>query len=448
MMRSMYSGVSGLNIHQTKMDVIGNNIANVNTVGFKSSRVTFGEVFSQTIQGASSPNANLGGTNPKQIGLGASLGSIDVNMTEGASQRTDNNLDIQIKGSGFFVVSNAAGNYFTRAGAFNIDKAGNLVNSSGMKVMGWQADATTNEIKKGTVAPLKILDDATSFAEPEKTKNITFSGNINKNDEAIQTTGAGVPFNIQFFDSLGYQYTATLTLKATANPNEYAVTMAADSILNSEGKNPLDGGGAKTLKNTVIPNGAGNPALIKFDPATGKISTAAGTATSFSIEGLAGPDSTFENPIKVDFSTMTMYDGKTALKTVRGDSKGVGAGNKSGKISGYEVGGDGTILGKYTNGATKKLGQMVVANFANPAGLQKAGDNLFTTTANSGDFDGIGEDVTASGGNFTSGVLEMSNVNLSSEFTEMITTQRGFQANSRIITSSDELLQELVNLKR
>lgn len=433
MMRSMYSGVSGLSIHQTKMDVIGNNIANVNTVGFKASRVTFGEVFSQTVQGATGASEFTGGTNPLQIGLGSAISSIDVNMGEGASQRTDNPLDIQISGDGFFVVSNAAGNFFTRAGAFSIDAAGNLVNPDGMKVMGWPVDEDTNSIQKGTVEGLKILDADKIYSEPTYTTDSVLSGNINKNDESL--AGTGIPFTLQFYDSLGYQYTGTFTITETGTANQYAISMDADSIVDSEG-NPASTEG---YTNAAV------AATVTFDPATGQIADT--DAGEFTITGLTTPFSQFST-ITVSYDNLTMYSGTTAVETVKGDSDGNGAGNTAGSISGYEVGSDGTILGRYTNGQTKLLGQMVVATFSNPAGLQKSGDNLFTTTSNSGDFDGIGEDITASGGSFTSGVLEMSNVDLSSEFTEMITTQRGFQANSRIITSSDEMLQELVNLKR
>lgn len=434
-MRSMYSGVSGLRIHQTKMDVIGNNIANVNTVGFKASRVTFSEVFSQTVQGASGASENSGGKNPMQIGLGASIGSIDINMGEGAAQRTDNPLDLKIEGPGFFVVSDITGNKFTRAGAFRIDEAGNMVTPSGLQVMGWKVDEATNEIQKGQVEPIKILSSANLYSEPTSTSNVTLSGNINQNDTQLTTTG--VPFTTNFYDSLGYRYTAEFRITEVA-ANQYNIHLDQDSITDSKGNVGL----AVGLTNATIDQ------VVNFDPATGKIVPVIAPAVNeFSMTGLASPFSTFNN-VAINFNDLTMFAGNTTVEAVPGNKDGLGAGNKAGSISGYEIGSNGKIVGRYTNGETKLLGQMVVANFRNPAGLQKIGGNLFETTMNSGEFDGIGEDITSSGGSFNAGVLEMSNVDLSKEFTEMITTQRGFQANSRIITSSDELLQELVNLKR
>ena len=434
MMRSMYSGVSGLRIHQTKMDVIGNNIANVNTVGFKSSRVTFSEVFSQTLQGASGASENSGGTNPMQIGLGASISSIDVDMTEGAAQRTDNPLDLKIEGEGFFVVSDVTGNKFTRAGAFRIDEAGNLVNPDGLNVMGWYPDSNTGEIEKTKVVPLQILNAQNMYVEPSMTTAVTLSGNINKNDPQI-LSAAGSPFTVNFYDSLGYKYTAEFQITCpdpTGAPNDFEITLDADSVTDANGN---------TIQNDAMTG------QLTFDPATGKVTS----ATGFQIENLSTGFSQFPGApdyLTIDASGLTMFSGNTTVKGAAGDADGLGSGNQAGAISGYEVGADGKILGRYSNGETKLLGQIVIATFQNPAGLQKIGANLFTTTSNSGDFDGIGQDVTSTGGSFNAGVLEMSNVDLSREFTEMITTQRGFQANSRIITSSDEMLQELVNLKR
>lgn len=442
MMRSMYSGVSGLRIHQTKMDVIGNNIANVNTVGFKSSRVTFSEVFSQTIQGASGASENSGGTNPMQIGLGASISSIDIDMAEGAAQRTDNPLDLKIEGDGFFVVSDITGNKFTKAGAFRIDEAGNLVSPDGLNLMGWYPDATSGLIEKTKVVPLQVLNAQNQYVEPAMTQGVTLSGNINKNDPQLPPAIGGSPFTVNLYDSLGYKYTAEFQVQSVAgSPNSFLFVLPPNSITDSKGNKITNAGVSHT---------------VPFDPGTGKIPAAA-AVTSFNITGLssattapvvAGAFSSFPTSMPVDFSGLTMFSGNTTVIGTAGDKNGIGAGNMAGSISGFEVGSDGKILGRYTNGETKLLGQVVIAKFQNPAGLQKMGGNLFQTTSNSGEFDGIGEDIKSSGGSFNAGVLEMSNVDLSREFTEMITTQRGFQANSRIITSSDEMLQELVNLKR
>jgi len=354
-MRSMFSGVSGLKVHQTKMDVIGNNIANVNTVGFKSSRVTFSEIFSQTIQSATGPGDYLGGTNPMQIGLGTSISSIDVNMTEGAAQRTDNPLDLKIEGNGFFVVSDATGNKFTRAGAFIIDEAGYLVNPDGLHVMGWEADPNTKEIVKSKVKPLQIFDVNNMYVEPDMTTSATLSGNIDKNDPQLST---GSPFTFTIYDSLGYKYNVPFTITypdPTSNPNQFEFTLANDSITDANGD---------TINNDTL------TFTVDFQP-DGTIDLS-GTTTA-DITGIDAGFSDFVDPLTIDFSALTMYEnnGITTVEGKAGDSEGKGSGHEAGSIYDFQIGTDGTIYGLYTNGDTKLIGQIVVANFDNPAGLQK-----------------------------------------------------------------------------
>lgn len=438
MMRSMYSGVSGLRVHQTKMDVIGNNISNVNTTGFKSSRTLFNEVFSQNLQGASGPTPNLGGRNPMQIGLGANVNTIDINMNEGASQRTDIVTDLKIEGNGFFIVRNAEGTKFTRAGAFRVDVAGNLVNPAGMYVMGWKPDPDRpNEIQKAEVTPLKIMSAENMYSSPVGTTKGMISGNINQNDSQVQSTALGAPVTMNFYDSQGYPYTAQFRVKKDpGNPAAYQLTL--EKVTDQNGKD---------ITTTTNPNMAidPNPVALTFD-AAGNIANP--TAAKFKIAAAETDFKSKISDIEIDFSQITQFSGNTTIEGVRGDKDKVGAGNAAGKMTSYQIGGDGRIMAKYSNGDSKLLGQIAVADFDNPAGLQKEGENLFGTTMNSGEFNGIGKDVTSIGSKINSGVLEMSNVDLSLEFTEMITTQRGFQANSRVITTSDEILQELVNLKR
>ncbi len=435
MMRSMYSGVSGLRVHQTKMDVIGNNISNVNTAGFKASRTLFNEVFSQNLQNASGPTPNLGGRNPMQIGLGANVNTIDINMNEGAAQRTDLVTDLKIEGNGFFVVKNAEGIKFTRAGAFRVDVAGNLVNPSGMFVMGWQPDPDRpNEIQKGEVTPLKVMSAANMYSSPVATTKGMITGNINQNDSQVQSTALGAPITFNFFDSQGYPYTAQFRVKKGANPGSYDLTLEKVTDQNSQ-----------NIMTTTTPPMAIAAVTLTFD-AAGNIADP--TTAKFNIPAVETAFKSKISDIEIDFSKVTQFSGNTTIQGVRGDKDKVGAGNMAGEMSGYQIGGDGRILAKYSNGDSKLLGQIVIADFDNPAGLQKEGNNLFGTTMNSGEFNGIGKDATSIGSTINSGVLEMSNVDLSLEFTEMITTQRGFQANSRVITTSDEILQELVNLKR
>ena len=238
MMRSLFSGVSGLKVHQTKMDVIGNNISNVNTIGFKSSSVTFSDVLYQTTQNASGPNTATGtaGRNAKQIGLGSNVASITTNITTaGASQRTDNPFDVMIEGDSFFVVNNGGTNYFTKSGAFNIDSQGTLCTASGASVMGWQVDPN-DETKTvaDAVSPLTIMSPENLYANPAATTDVYISGNIDSKDTQL-TSNTGKMVNISFYDNLGHSYTADMVVKQTADAtDEY--TVAITDVKDEDGK--------------------------------------------------------------------------------------------------------------------------------------------------------------------------------------------------------------------
>lgn len=485
MMRSLFSGVAGLKTHQTKMDVIGNNIANVNTVAYKSQNVTFQELMYQTTQNASAANAETGrgGINAKQIGLGVQTGAINANIsTSGASQTTGNPFDIQIKGDSFFVVSDGSNNYFTRAGAFYVDGMGNLaMTSNGYTVMGWQEDPNKpGTIIKDTVSPLKIMSAENLTSQPEQTTQAYLSGVIDKNSTQLSSS-TGLIVNFGIYDSLGYSYIAKFALKdidGSGNklPEGQYIFEPVD-LIDSKGyslmysskptdpnykegyeKNGYDAeGGPGADGATGFPKtmnidltGAKTPGYLTYDTITGKSLdvNAAGNDLEFKLT-IGGIDA-FDSDITVVTGKSTMYDNKgtSTIKGNAGDYDGNYAGRKVGEMSGVAVGQDGKITATYDNGTSKLLGQIAVANFANPSGLEKLGDNLYQSTPNSGAFDGIGEDITAGSGSLSTGVLEMSNVDLSAEFTDMITTQRGFQANSRIITVSDSMLEELTNLKR
>ena len=433
MMRSLYSGVSGLKVHQTKMDVIGNNIANVNTVGFKSSTVTFKDVFYQTTQSASGPNetTGTGGQNAKQIGLGVSLGSISKNITsEGGSQRTDNPFDMKLSGDGFFIVNKAGVNYFTRAGAFTTDAAGNLVNGDGYNVMGWQADKDGNVIKD-TVSKLTIKTADKLQTKAAKTEKTSFTGNINASDSSFVSDGkggytGGITMSAQIYDSVGQQYLLTFNVAKTTTANQYTITPT--TLKSTDG----------TDYSAALPT---TQTTLTFDANKGTV-TAPADPVDLDINwqgaNIAGRD---KQTISFDFSGLTSVATETSTHS-SSDGKAVG------KMTGVGVQTDGRIIAAYSNGDNVCIGQIAVATFDNPAGLEAVGNTMYQTTMNSGTFDGIGEDVSAGGGSITTGVLEMSNVDLSTEFTEMITTQRGFQANSRIITVSDTMIEELTNLKR
>lgn len=479
MMRSLYSGVSGLKVHQTKMDVIGNNISNVNTVGFKASTVNFSDIFYQTTQSATGPNGETGapGQNAKQIGLGANLASIKTQITtHGGAQRTDNPFDLMLSDDSFFIVNNGGINYFTKSGAFEVDAAGTLCTSDGATVMGWQVDPKDpKKIVSNQVSALKIMAPENMFTEPAATEKTTFSGNIDQNDTQLAD---GKPQQMQFYDSLGNLCTAKLSFKEHAD-GQYEVIVT--DILGADDKSiftRLDPGTGKYVATnvkvkfgdieyalnagnfdedtgkvtTLTPTGTGNN-FINFNPGKGTFTGAgaAGTGTGDSLKfSITGAAADLYKEIDVDFSTMTMFSksGKADFGSNRGGLDNTGAGKMVGKMNGISVDTAGKIYGTYDNGDLKLLGQIAVASFANPSGLEAVGDNRFAETQNSGNFDGIGEDISASGGKMSSGVLEMSNVDLSQQFTDMIVTQRGFQANSRIITTSDTMLEELINLKR
>ncbi|QHQ62079.1 flagellar hook-basal body complex protein [Anaerocolumna sedimenticola] len=490
MMRSLYSGVSGLRVHQTKMDVIGNNIANVNTVGFKASSVNFSDIYYQTLQSATGPNetTGAGGQNAMQIGLGSSVASIVASITQtGGSQRTDNPYDVMISGDSFFIVNSGGTNYFTKAGDFLPDENGTLTTSSGAVVMGWQPDpADPTTILKDTVSPLRVMSPENLFSEPEATTEANISGNIDPQDKNIVSSGSGEFVSISFYDSIGQEYTAKFkVLQTTTSTSVYNVTLS--DITDKNGKSifvTYDETNKKYIANAAIGTvkfgGQTLPDIAdsNVDPDTGEITWPASTGTntmSFNASGkfigiddsatapTASADDTKSlglsigvtgnNPFKdvnVDFSTITQYgaSGTTSIEGDNGTTDGKKGGRKAGTMTGIGIDESGKIYGKYDNGDSKLLGQIAVASFSNPSGLEAVGNNMFAETLNSGSFDGIGHDVTSDGGGMTTGVLEMSNVDLSAQFTDMITTQRGFQANSRVITTSDTLLEELINLKR
>lgn len=527
MMRSLYSAVSGLKTHQTRMDVIGNNIANVNTEAFKSSRVTFTEIMYQTTASASGGNAatGVGGINAKQIGLGVSTGATTISITTaGAAETTGNPFDLKLTDSestNFFIVSDGTNTFFTRSGSYYVDGNGFLcMTSTGYTLMGWQVDPTTGEIKKDTVTPLQVMSAANQTSAPEATTLGAASGILDKNDPNV-TSDDGYAMTLNFYDDLGYSYTAKFAVKPLMTGNEAndraKYTVELTSLMDSNGKDYLeaynamattpltydqlvrqyskdaDGNVLATLRDEngdpvldadgnptqviVEQNAAGNwvrrdtgeamepdlvelindanglSCVLEFNPDNGEFVSIGGDDSivlnfeQFLSNGV-DEGSNFKD-IEVDFSAcLNQNNGGTstmgALKGIKGD----GAGKKLGALTGLSVDTSGKVYGSYDNGNTVVLCQVAVAQFSNASGLEKVGDNCYQTTLNSGDFDGIGVEITADGSSISTGELEMSNVDLSAQFTDMIITQRGFQANSRVITTSDTLLEELINLKR
>ncbi|TZE83350.1 flagellar hook protein FlgE [Calorimonas adulescens] len=422
MMRSMFSAISGLKAHQAMMDVIGNNIANVNTPGYKTARITFKDVFSQTLRGATGPQEGRGGTNPQQIGLGVSVASIDNLFTNGSSQRTDNPLDLSISGNGFFVVGDNSGRYFTRAGNFGLDSSGNLVNSSGYLVLGWQADVDGNYDTATEPAALNLFNKLTLGAMP--TTNITMGGNLDAGTPDTSPDNE-ISYNVSIYDSLGNEHILTLHFTRTGS-NTWDVSLTTnDSSITS------------TFPAAVTFTFDANGKLTDTDTvATDGIMTLPITGITYN-NGAATQDITISFPI----DNFTMFAGDTTAKAVDKD------GYAAGTLESFTIDQYGKVVGTYSNGGRQLLGVLAIADFANEGGLQKIGDNLFIDTNNSGNPE-IGQAGGRGLGVINPGTLEMSNVDLSQEFTNMIIAQRGFQANSRIITAADELLQELVNMKR
>lgn len=468
MMRSLYSGVAGLKTHQTKMDVIGNNIANVNTIGFKSSSVLFRDVLYQTSSNATGATATTGGTNASQIGLGTKMASISTKITEtGAAQSTNNPYDLMLDSSSFFIVSRGGTNYFTKVGAFEVDAAGCLVTSNGYQVMGWHVDPDNpTVIRKDTVSALYPESEENKVSAPEMTSSAHMTGNVDMTDTELTSTD-GKTVSVSIYDSLGYSYTVKFKMTQDAGQADkslYNLEIASITDANNvritgsddpSTPNVTEGGYTATI-------GGGNSVQIKFDPDTGLFEYAGSAGNKESLLEIT-PQGTDRGDVftakvngedvdgvTIDFSALTMFEagGKSSAKMVRAAQDTTGGGRAAGKLNDVSIDNSGKIYGVYSNGETKLMGQIAVANFDNPMGLEAIGDSLYKTTQNSGDFDGIGSAVDENGGKMTQGVLEMSNVDLSAEFTDMITTQRGFQANSRIITTSDSLLEELVNLKR
>lgn len=456
MMRSMFSGVSGLRAHQTRIDVISNNIANVNTVAFKSARVTFQEIFNQTLKGSGAPDSNTGrgGTNPMQIGLSTAIGSIDNIMTRGSVQRTDNPTDLSIDGEGFFIVKGGVNDSpkFTRAGNFLIDKQGNLVTSGGLSVYGWQDftyDSITGEYVFDTERPTNALNIYQDSGNGNKriiaataTENAIISGNLNAltelDTDPIAAGNQPEVFNvpITMYDNFGNDYTVNLRMY---KDDTYA---AGNLVWHWQVDSPV----TKMINgvNRTVATVAGE-GTITFG-ADGKFSsetiTTALTITP-NTNAAIGPV-TGASPFSptLDFSKVTQFslDSSAAPSDVDG--------YPTGHLVSFNIGSDGVITGIYSNGKQKPLAMLALAHFENPAGLKKEGENLYSATTNSGNFDKGIKAGTPGVGSLSPGTLEMSNVDLSREFTDMITTERGFQASSRIITTSDEMLQELVNIKR
>ena len=398
MLRSLFAGISGLRTHQTMMDVTANNIANVNTTGYKSATIVFEDTLSQLTRAAGAPGAGIGSTNPSQVGLGVQVGSIENNFTQGSAQITNKPTDIMIQGDGFFIIQNGNEQVYSRAGAFTFDADGYLTNSDGNFLQGFPA---TN----GVVDPYAELTDI----------RLQVGSTLKSQPSSSITVGGNIPVSQQ----------NTITLSQTAYDVK-GVAHPLQIVMTYNGTDGYDVAITDSTDPAVTGTGA-----VTFDPVTGDAITPA-TATVTLGDGTA---------ITVDLNGLTNYDGVKSFGIKDAD------GFAAGSLTQFQIAPNGNVIGIYSNGAKQLQGQVALANFNNPQGLEKLGDSTYRTTPNSG-IPQIGSPTTGGRGVLQAGTLEMSNVDLGAEFTNLIIAQRGFQANSRVITSSDEMLQELVNIKR
>ena len=437
MMRSMHSVISSLRNHQMKMDVIGNNIANVNTYGFKKGRVIFKDTLYQTMRTGSAPQDNRGGTNQMAIGLGMDIGSVDTICTPGSSQGTGKSTDLCINGNGYFMVKTADQVYYTRSGAFDFDKNGNFFAAgNGALVLGWVADPSNNWIidtESSKNNPQTINIGKLRTLESQASSHMAFAGNLDFSTQ-LSDPAAGdlhpVITSKDVIDSRGQIHTVSFRFVKTGEDVGTTTWQYKVSY------NDLDFDDDATVdpEGTLTFDSAGK--LTSITDSNGTVPSTTPINLSITLTNGAADLS-----IDIDFSSLTEYEGASSAWVEKCD------GYRSGELKNISVDPNGIIRGTYSNEISRDLAQIALATFQNPAGLTNKGESLYQESSNSGDAR-IGFPGEDDRGILIPSSLEMSNVDLSEEFVDMITTQRGFQASSRIITTSDEMLQELVNLKR
>jgi flagellar hook protein FlgE len=423
MLRSMFSAISGLRAHQTKMDVTGNNIANVNTVGFKGSQTVFQDTLSQVIRAGGAPAADRGGTNPAQVGLGVKVAATTTNWTQGATQSTGRSTDFMIEGDGFFVTRGSGGEQlFTRAGSFDFDGAGKLVTPDGSVLQGWMADANGVVNPNGPIGDLSVPYG--QIVAPKASAGGVIDGNL-PSEAPITVPPSWLQTGITMYDSQGVAQKVFYNLTRTA-ANTWTVEVRHDNgdVLQTVTGVQFDTAGNLDTAASGLP---ASGLLPSFNPNTDVVP--------------AGKYPSWNNGVQIDISGLTQYGGSNTLGAPEQDGYALGS------LQSFQLGADGTIMGIYSNELRQPIGRLSLASFNNPGGLEKAGNSSFRVGVNSGVAQ-IGTAGIGGRGELVSGALEMSNVDLAEEFTGLIVAQRGFQANSRVITSSDEILQDLVNLKR
>lgn len=464
MMRSLWSGVSGMQNHQTKMDVVGNNIANVNTNGFKKGRADFQDMISQQLSGAAAPTTEVGGVNPKEVGLGVQTAAIHTIFTQGNLQSTGVSTDVAIQGNGFFVLQNGEKTYFTRNGAFSLDKDGTLVNpANGYRVQGWMARELNGEMIVQTAASPTDLTIPVGSKDPAKaTLNVNYACNLNKNTPEIPPEGA-TPADIakgtwateqKIYDSFGNEHILSIAFtRVVGDPNSWRATVQID---------PENAEFTQTRVGLQTTDGQTNEFIVNFDN-MGTLRSVTDSAAADSNETGeiilqasfavldANPDED-GNPYRQTFNinlgeigsmrnTVTQSASQSSTKAFSQD------GYTLGYLDNFKIDSSGIITGVYSNGTNRTIGKIALASFTNQGGLEKAGDNTYVESNNSGQAN-IGESGIAGKGSLLAGALEMSNVDLTDQFSEMIVTQRGFQSNAATIRTADTLLETVISLKR
>ena len=463
MMRSLYSGVSGLQNHQTRMDVIGNNISNVNTNGFKRGRVNFQDMISQQMSGAAKPTDELGGVNPKEVGLGMTIASIDNVFTQGNLQSTGVSTDLAIQGNGFFLLKSGEESFYTRNGAFGLDRDGTLVNpANGMRVQGWMAEEVNGQMLVSTAATPEDLIIPVGSKDPAKeTTNVNFACNLNKNTPEIMEGASAEDIykgtwgtEQKIYDSFGNEHMLSVSFqRVPGNPNQWRASVQIDPD-NAEftrtrvGLQTTDG-----MEDYFLVNFDNFGALESVTDSSGRLSNTEGQVviqTSFFVSdsNLDEDGNPRRQTLNINLGTIGSFKDTITQSASKSTTKAFYQdGYTMGYLDNFKIDSSGIITGVYSNGTNRTIGQIALASFANDRGLEKAGDNTYVESNNSG-MARIGESGVAGKGTVMAGALEMSNVDLSEQMVDMIVTQRGFQSNAKTITTADTLLETVLSLKR
>ena len=463
MMRSLYSGVSGLQNHQTRMDVIGNNISNVNTNGFKRGRVNFQDMISQKMSGAAKPTDELGGVNPKEVGLGMTIASIDNVFTQGNLQSTGVSTDLAIQGNGFFLLKSGEESFYTRNGAFGLDRDGTLVNpANGMRVQGWMAEEVNGQMLVSTAASPEDLIIPVGSKDPAKeTTNVNFACNLNKNTPEIMEGASADDIykgtwgtEQKIYDSFGNEHMLSVSFRRVpGNPNQWEATVQIDPDNADYTQTRVGLGTTDGMGNTFLVNFDNYGALASISDSAGNLSNTEGQIviqTSFAVAE-SNPDAEgnpYRQTLNINLGTIGSFKDTITQSASKSTTKAFYQdGYTMGYLDNFKIDSSGIITGVYSNGTNRTIGQIALASFANDRGLEKAGDNTYVESNNSG-MARIGESGVAGKGTLMAGALEMSNVDLSEQMTDMIVTQRGFQSNAKTIQTADTLLETVLSLKR